>query len=130
MFGSIWNLPLKGGLPEARGIEWGALSRVPAVARVPATETFGSLEGLAERVKAPQGMGWKPPVCFPFHPHRESLPLPHLKQEGLHNIPSLEPPRLAFQYVLCAASSPAVKQQEETLTYPNQGMPVLGKERT
>uniref|UniRef100_A0A8C8X1B3 Grh/CP2 DB domain-containing protein n=1 Tax=Panthera leo TaxID=9689 RepID=A0A8C8X1B3_PANLE len=51
----------------------------------------------------------------------ESLPLPYLKQEELHNIPSSEPPCPAFQYVLCAATSPAVKQQEETLTYLNQG---------
>nr|XP_045746186.1 transcription factor CP2-like protein 1 [Mirounga angustirostris] len=52
---------------------------------------------------------------------RESLPLPYLKQEELHNIPSSEPPCPTFQYVLCAATSPAVKQQEETLTYLNQG---------
>ncbi|XP_040353830.1 transcription factor CP2-like protein 1 [Herpailurus yagouaroundi] len=54
-------------------------------------------------------------------PGRESLPLPYLKQEELHNIPSSEPPCPTFQYVLCAATSPAVKQQEETLTYLNQG---------
>uniref|UniRef100_A0A8C8X150 Grh/CP2 DB domain-containing protein n=1 Tax=Panthera leo TaxID=9689 RepID=A0A8C8X150_PANLE len=58
--------------------------------------------------------------CSP-PPGRESLPLPYLKQEELHNIPSSEPPCPAFQYVLCAATSPAVKQQEETLTYLNQG---------
>ncbi|XP_016057712.1 PREDICTED: transcription factor CP2-like protein 1 [Miniopterus natalensis] len=52
---------------------------------------------------------------------RESLPLPYLKQEELPNIPSMEPPCPAFQYVLCAATSPAVKQQEEALTYLNQG---------
>uniref|UniRef100_A0A452URQ2 Upstream-binding protein 1-like n=1 Tax=Ursus maritimus TaxID=29073 RepID=A0A452URQ2_URSMA len=51
----------------------------------------------------------------------ESLPLSYLKQEELPNIPSSEPPCPAFQYVLCAATSPAVKQQEETLTYLNQG---------
>ena len=62
-------------------------------------------------------------------PGRESLPLPYLKQEELHNIPSSEPPCPTFQYVLCAATSPAVKQQEETLTYLNQGMLGLGKER-
>uniref|UniRef100_A0A8C0Q2X2 Grh/CP2 DB domain-containing protein n=1 Tax=Canis lupus familiaris TaxID=9615 RepID=A0A8C0Q2X2_CANLF len=50
-----------------------------------------------------------------------SLPLPYLKQEELHNIPSSEPPCPTFEYVLCAATSPAVKQQEETLTYLNQG---------
>ncbi|XP_014934074.2 transcription factor CP2-like protein 1 isoform X3 [Acinonyx jubatus] len=58
--------------------------------------------------------------CSPL-PGRESLPLPYLKQEELHNIPSSEPPCPTFQYVLCAATSPAVKQQEETLTYLNQG---------
>ncbi|KAM5308935.1 transcription factor CP2-like protein 1 isoform 2-T3 [Glossophaga mutica] len=52
---------------------------------------------------------------------RESLPLPYLKQEELPNIPSTEPPGPTFQYVLCAATSPAVKQQEEALTYLNQG---------
>nr|XP_031541925.1 transcription factor CP2-like protein 1 isoform X1 [Vicugna pacos] len=52
---------------------------------------------------------------------REPLPLPYLKQEELPSIPSAEPPCPAFQYVLCAATSPAVKQQEETLTYLNQG---------
>lgn len=29
-----------------------------------------------------------------------------------------------FQYILCAATSPAVKQQEESLTYLNQGEPL------
>ncbi|XP_028376671.2 transcription factor CP2-like protein 1 isoform X3 [Phyllostomus discolor] len=52
---------------------------------------------------------------------RESLPLPYLKQEELPSIPSTEPPSPTFQYVLCAATSPAVKQQEEALTYLNQG---------
>uniref|UniRef100_A0A8C0E6C9 Grh/CP2 DB domain-containing protein n=1 Tax=Balaenoptera musculus TaxID=9771 RepID=A0A8C0E6C9_BALMU len=58
--------------------------------------------------------------CPPL-PGREALPLPYLKQEELPNIPRAEPPCPAFQYVLCAATSPAVKQQEETLTYLNQG---------
>ncbi|KAF4012557.1 hypothetical protein G4228_003003 [Cervus hanglu yarkandensis] len=52
---------------------------------------------------------------------REALPFPYLKQEELANIPQAEQPCPAFQYVLCAATSPAVKQQEETLTYLNQG---------
>ncbi|XP_075415759.1 transcription factor CP2-like protein 1 [Tenrec ecaudatus] len=52
---------------------------------------------------------------------REPLPLPYLKQEELPSVPSAEPPCPAFQYVLCAATSPAVRQQEETLTYLNQG---------
>ncbi|XP_032135133.1 transcription factor CP2-like protein 1 [Sapajus apella] len=57
-----------------------------------------------------------PPV-----PGREPLLLPYLKQEELPNSPGTEPPCPMFQYVLCAATSPAVKQQEETLTYLNQG---------
>ncbi|XP_062964970.1 transcription factor CP2-like protein 1 [Cynocephalus volans] len=52
---------------------------------------------------------------------REPLPLPYLKQEELPSIPSAEPPCPVFQYVLRAATSPAMKQQEETLTYLNQG---------
>ncbi|XP_062869613.1 upstream-binding protein 1 isoform X2 [Trichomycterus rosablanca] len=51
------------------------------------------------------------------------LALPIFKQEdGSVSVPveseSKNPP---FQYVLCAATSPAVKLQEETLTYLNQG---------
>uniref|UniRef100_A0A671F1Z1 Grh/CP2 DB domain-containing protein n=1 Tax=Rhinolophus ferrumequinum TaxID=59479 RepID=A0A671F1Z1_RHIFE len=65
------------------------------------------------------GQGSKP-QCPPLS-GRESLPLPYLKQEELPNIPSEEPPCPALQYVLCAATSPAVKQQEEALTYLNQG---------
>ncbi|KAK1330964.1 hypothetical protein QTO34_008908 [Cnephaeus nilssonii] len=52
---------------------------------------------------------------------REPLPLPYLKQEELPSIPSMEPPCPSFQYALRAATSPAVKQQEEALTYLNQG---------
>lgn len=66
--------------------------------------------------------------CLPL-PGREALPFPYLKQEELANIPQAEQPCPAFQYVLCAATSPAVKQQEETLTYLNQGVLGLGMER-
>ncbi|XP_062312947.1 transcription factor CP2-like protein 1 [Osmerus eperlanus] len=62
----------------------------------------------------------------PYHQHssasyiREAL-APFLKQEeerhDSENATKLSP----FQYVLCAPTSPAVKQQEETLTYLNQG---------
>ncbi|XP_012515283.1 PREDICTED: transcription factor CP2-like protein 1 [Propithecus coquereli] len=52
---------------------------------------------------------------------REPLALPYLKQEELPNIAGTEPRWPVFQYVLSAATSPAVKQQEETLTYLNQG---------
>lgn len=53
--------------------------------------------------------------------------MPYLKQEELPNIPSMELPCPSFQYVLCAATSPAVKQQEEALTYLNQGTLGLGR---
>ncbi|XP_077171070.1 transcription factor CP2-like protein 1 isoform X1 [Paroedura picta] len=53
---------------------------------------------------------------------REPLPLPFLKQEEPNSIStSAEQHCPSFQYVLCAATSPAVKQHEETLTYLNQG---------
>ncbi|EMP33821.1 Transcription factor CP2-like protein 1 [Chelonia mydas] len=52
---------------------------------------------------------------------RESLALPFLKQEEQNISTSAELQCPAFQYVLCAPTSPAVKQHEETLTYLNQG---------
>lgn len=50
--------------------------------------------------------------------YRETIPLPFLKQEDQ---PMPTPLCPAFQCVLCAPSSPAVKLHEETLTYLNQG---------
>lgn len=84
-------------------------------------------ENLAEWSKPHRGSGGQgsKPQCPPLS-GRESLPLPYLKQEELPNIPSEEPPCPALQYVLCAATSPAVKQQEEALTYLNQGTWGLG----
>lgn len=53
---------------------------------------------------------------------REPLTLPFLKQEEPNSISApAEQPCPSFQYVLCAVTSPAVKQHEETLTYLNQG---------
>lgn len=53
--------------------------------------------------------------------YRDVLALPIFKQEE----PQLSPENGArlppLQYVLCAATSPAVKLHEETLTYLNQG---------
>ncbi|XP_049558528.1 transcription factor CP2-like protein 1 [Orcinus orca] len=72
----------------------------------------------------PEHLWPSPGELYPGPPSsllREALPLPYLKQEEPPNIPRAEPPCPAFQYVLCAATSPAVKQQEETLTYLNQG---------
>ncbi|CAL1606433.1 unnamed protein product [Knipowitschia caucasica] len=48
------------------------------------------------------------------------LALPIFKQEE-SNLPSDSEKILPFQYVLCAATSPAVKLHDETLTYLNQG---------
>uniref|UniRef100_A0A8D2D0N8 Transcription factor CP2 n=1 Tax=Sciurus vulgaris TaxID=55149 RepID=A0A8D2D0N8_SCIVU len=49
------------------------------------------------------------------------LALPIFKQEESNLPPDNENEILPFQYVLCAATSPAVKLHDETLTYLNQG---------
>ncbi|XP_043939387.1 alpha-globin transcription factor CP2 isoform X2 [Protopterus annectens] len=49
------------------------------------------------------------------------LALPIFKQEESNLPPENEKKILPFQYVLCAATSPAVKLHDETLTYLNQG---------
>lgn len=54
-------------------------------------------------------------LCF-----REVL-APFLKDEEARLMAENAARRTPFQYILCAATSPAVKQQEETLTYLNQG---------
>lgn len=51
------------------------------------------------------------------------LALPIFKQEESNLPPDTENKILPFQYVLCAATSPAVKLHDETLTYLNQGLP-------
>lgn len=57
-----------------------------------------------------------PPVCC-----RDVLALPIFKQEEPQLSPENEARLPPLQYVLCAATSPAVKLHEETLTYLNQG---------
>lgn len=49
------------------------------------------------------------------------LALPIFKQEDTTLPPESETKNPPFQYVLCAATSPAVKLHDETLTYLNQG---------
>ncbi|XP_057684264.1 upstream-binding protein 1 isoform X3 [Corythoichthys intestinalis] len=49
------------------------------------------------------------------------LALPIFKQEDSSLPPESESKNPPFQYVLCAATSPAVKLHDETLTYLNQG---------
>lgn len=49
------------------------------------------------------------------------LALPIFKQEDSSLPPESETKNPPFQYVLCAATSPAIKLQDETLTYLNQG---------
>uniref|UniRef100_A0A3B5K8Z4 Upstream-binding protein 1 n=1 Tax=Takifugu rubripes TaxID=31033 RepID=A0A3B5K8Z4_TAKRU len=49
------------------------------------------------------------------------LALPIFKQEKTSLPPEHETKNPPFQYVLCAATSPAVKLHDETLTYLNQG---------
>uniref|UniRef100_I3J9T4 Transcription factor CP2-like 1 n=1 Tax=Oreochromis niloticus TaxID=8128 RepID=I3J9T4_ORENI len=51
---------------------------------------------------------------------REAL-APFLKNEEARLMAENGAKRTPFQYILCAATSPAVKQQEEALTYLNQG---------
>lgn len=52
------------------------------------------------------------------------LALPIFKQEESNLPPDTDNKILPFQYVLCAATSPAVKLHDETLTYLNQGQHV------
>ncbi|KAG2467839.1 TFCP2 factor, partial [Polypterus senegalus] len=59
-------------------------------------------------------LGW----CLFFN---DVLALPIFKQEESNLPPDDENKILPFQYVLCAATSPAVKLHDETLTYLNQG---------
>ncbi|XP_047226917.1 transcription factor CP2-like protein 1 isoform X2 [Girardinichthys multiradiatus] len=70
--------------------------------------------------------------CHPqpesYHQHstnyiREAL-APFLKNEEARLRAASGVQRSPFQYVLCAATSPAVKQQEETLSYLNQDVPL------
>ncbi|KAM4550420.1 upstream-binding protein 1 isoform 1-T1 [Fundulus diaphanus] len=49
------------------------------------------------------------------------LALPIFKQEDSNLPPESKTKNPPFQYVLCAATSPAVKMHDETLTYLNQG---------
>lgn len=49
------------------------------------------------------------------------LALPIFKQEDSSLPPENETKNPPFQYVLCTATSPAVKLHDETLTYLNQG---------
>lgn len=51
---------------------------------------------------------------------REAL-APFLKHEEARLLAESAAPAGPFQYILCAATSPAVKQQDESLTYLNQG---------
>ncbi len=50
------------------------------------------------------------------------LALPIFKQEESNLPPESDNKILPFQYVLCAATSPAIKLHDETLTYLNQGL--------
>jgi len=72
-----------------------------------------------------------PPLCLSLSPsvplsvslraHSDVLALPIFKQEDASLPEDSETKSLPFQYVLCAATSPAVKLHDETLTYLNQG---------
>lgn len=57
--------------------------------------------------------------------YSDVLALPIFKQEESNLPPDNDNKILPFQYVLCAATSPAVKLHDETLTYLNQGLFLL-----
>ncbi|XP_051850588.1 transcription factor CP2-like protein 1 isoform X5 [Antechinus flavipes] len=73
----------------------------------------------------PEHLWPSPGELYPCPPSnllsRESLALPYLKQEDPSTMSTSDMHCPVFQYVLCAVTSPAVKQHEETLTYLNQG---------
>uniref|UniRef100_A0A669F620 Upstream-binding protein 1 n=1 Tax=Oreochromis niloticus TaxID=8128 RepID=A0A669F620_ORENI len=62
-----------------------------------------------------------PSLTLPQHLSGDVLALPIFKQEDSSLPPENETKNPPFQYVLCAATSPAVKLHDETLTYLNQG---------
>uniref|UniRef100_A0A4W6CZZ6 Upstream-binding protein 1 n=1 Tax=Lates calcarifer TaxID=8187 RepID=A0A4W6CZZ6_LATCA len=62
-----------------------------------------------------------PPLTLLQHLSGDVLALPIFKQEDSSLPPENETKNPPFQYVLCAATSPAVKLHDETLTYLNQG---------
>lgn len=61
------------------------------------------------------------PNCVQIVRCRDVLALPIFKQEEPQLSPENDAKLPPFQYVLCTATSPAVKLHEETLTYLNQG---------
>ncbi|MGH0124172.1 UNVERIFIED_CONTAM: hypothetical protein FKN15_016583 [Acipenser sinensis] len=63
---------------------------------------------------------WSLTSCCLFPPS-DVLALPIFKQEDSSLPPDSETKNPPFQYVLCAATSPAIKLHDETLTYLNQG---------
>uniref|UniRef100_A0A8D0DEW3 Transcription factor CP2-like 1 n=1 Tax=Sander lucioperca TaxID=283035 RepID=A0A8D0DEW3_SANLU len=62
----------------------------------------------------------QPLFSFLLLSFRDAL-APFLKNEEVRLTAGNGAKRTPFQYILCAASSPAVRQQEESLTYLNQG---------
>lgn len=74
-------------------------------------------------------------ICLSPAVFSDVLALPIFKQEDSSLPSENETKNPPFQYVLCTATSPAVKLHDETLTYLNQGerqcfyfccVPVLG----
>ncbi|XP_069790999.1 transcription factor CP2-like protein 1 isoform X2 [Narcine bancroftii] len=59
--------------------------------------------------------------CAALSKTDDVLALPVFKYEEWNTSPRTDAKLLPFQYLLCAATSPAVKLHEETLTYLNQG---------
>ncbi|KPP56823.1 upstream-binding protein 1-like, partial [Scleropages formosus] len=64
---------------------------------------------------------WEPVEFGPLGVEFDVLALPIFKQEDGSLPVQLESRNPPFQYILCAPTSPAVKLQDETVTYLNQG---------
>lgn len=77
---------------------------------------LGCPGGRGLRPLLPKGLLTASSVCC-----SDVLALPIFKQEEPQLSPENEARLPPLQYVLCAATSPAVKLHEETLTYLNQG---------
>ncbi|XP_041856706.1 transcription factor CP2-like protein 1 isoform X3 [Melanotaenia boesemani] len=84
-----------------------------------ATSTFAPVIIRRDKIRRKVGRWWFR-LCSPCPPLRDAL-APFLKNEEARLMAESGVKRTPFQYVLCAATSPAVKQQEEALTYLNQG---------
>ncbi|XP_077363392.1 upstream-binding protein 1 isoform X1 [Festucalex cinctus] len=101
----MFGPPYRAGLSSLRGVEATATEQDTMLFWQPCTENFRA--PLQQRRDGSH--------------RRDVLALPIFKQEDSSLPPESESKNPPFQYVLCAATSPAVKLHDETLTYLNQG---------